>query len=234
MAQLFITPYEKSGNTITITNPEIIDQCRKVLRLAIGKEISLQNSNGDSSTRHTITITEIKQNIKGTITEEKTVNKPKQTTIMAVAMPNKRDKIELIVQKLAEIWIDQIIFWPSERSIIKERNTKKAERVSKIAKEATEQSRNRFLPEIKFSSTPIVSDTAEYVIFDKTEWSEQQFHKNSSAPLICGIVGPEWGLSSKDHQIRANTKHHIQQLWSGILRTETGAIVGWRLIKNMQ
>ena len=103
MAQLFITPYEKSGNTITITNPEIIDQCRKVLRLAVGKEISLQNSNRDSSTRHTITITEIKQHIKGTITEGKTVNKPKQTTTMAIAMPNKRDKIELIVQKLAEI-----------------------------------------------------------------------------------------------------------------------------------
>ena len=152
---------------------------------------------------------------------------------MSIAMPNKRDKIELIVQKLAEIWIDQIIFWPSERSVIKEWNTKKAERVSKIAKEATEQSRNRFLPEIKFSTTPIVSNTAEYVIFDKTEWSEPQFHKNPSAPLICGIIGPEWWLSSKDYQLRANTKHHIQQLWSGVLRTETGAIIGWRLIKNM-
>ncbi|MEI6426134.1 MAG: RsmE family RNA methyltransferase [Candidatus Absconditabacteria bacterium] len=232
MAQLFITPYEKSGNTITITNPEIIDQCRKVLRLAVGKEISLQNTHGDSSTRHTITITEIKQHIKGTITEEKITSKPTQTTIMAVAMPNKRDKIELIVQKLAEIGIDQIIFWPSERSIIKEWNAKKAERVSKIAKEATEQSRNRFMPEIKFSNTPILSDTTEYVIFDKTEGSDQQFHKNPSAPLICGIVGPEGGLSSKDHQLRAHTKHHVQQLGSGVLRTETGAIIGGWLIKN--
>lgn len=64
MSQLFITPYQKSGNTITITNPEIIDQCRKVLRFGIGKEIFVQNTNGESSIRYTINITAIKENIK--------------------------------------------------------------------------------------------------------------------------------------------------------------------------
>ncbi|MBO4516461.1 RNA methyltransferase [bacterium] len=56
-------------------------------------------------------------------------------------MSNKRDKIELIVQKLSEIGIKHIYFWPSERSVIKEWNEKKAERLNKIAKEAIEQSR---------------------------------------------------------------------------------------------
>ena len=60
---------------------------------------------------------------------------------MIVSMPNKWEKAELIVQKLSEIGIDKIIFWPSERSIIKERNGKKEERLQKIIKEAVEQSR---------------------------------------------------------------------------------------------
>lgn len=232
MSQLFITPYEKSGDTITITNPDVIEQCRKVLRLGIGKEISLQNTNGISSTRHTITITEIKEHIKGMIVQERNQKKLDQMRIMAIAMPNKRDKIELIVQKLSEIWIDQIIFWPSERSVIKERNEKKAERLLKIVKEATEQSRNRFMPEITFSTTPILDNDTEYIIFNKQDGAENTFKIQNSTSKICGIIGPEWGLTEKDLTLFQETKHHIQQLWDGILRTETGAIIGGWLIKN--
>jgi RsmE family RNA methyltransferase len=60
---------------------------------------------------------------------------------MIIAMPNKRDKIELIIQKLTECGLNQIIFWPSERSILREWNPKKEERLHKIIEEAVEQSR---------------------------------------------------------------------------------------------
>ena len=60
---------------------------------------------------------------------------------MIIAMPNKWDKIELIVQKLTECGVDQLLFWASERSVIKEWNPKKEERLHKIIKEAVEQSR---------------------------------------------------------------------------------------------
>jgi 16S rRNA (uracil1498-N3)-methyltransferase len=55
-------------------------------------------------------------------------------------MPNKRDKAEMIVQKLTEIGINFIVFWPSERSVIRDINTSKMERLEKISKEAVEQS----------------------------------------------------------------------------------------------
>ena len=60
---------------------------------------------------------------------------------MLIAMPNKREKSELIVQKLTEIGIQNIYFWPSERSVIRQWNEKKAERLDKISHEALEQSR---------------------------------------------------------------------------------------------
>jgi RsmE family RNA methyltransferase len=61
---------------------------------------------------------------------------------MLIAMPNKREKAELIVQKLSEIGIDQLRFRAAERSVLKRESfLKKAERLRKIAKEAVEQSR---------------------------------------------------------------------------------------------
>ncbi|MEI8252333.1 MAG: 16S rRNA (uracil(1498)-N(3))-methyltransferase [bacterium] len=59
---------------------------------------------------------------------------------MIICMPNKRDKAEMIVQKLTEIGINSIVFWPSERSVIRDINLSKMERLEKISKEAVEQS----------------------------------------------------------------------------------------------
>ena len=70
---------------------------------------------------------------------------------MIIAMPNKREKAELIVQKLTEIGVNEIIFRPSERSVVKVWNENKATRLEKIMKEALEQSRGRHLPKISFA-----------------------------------------------------------------------------------
>jgi 16S rRNA (uracil1498-N3)-methyltransferase len=60
---------------------------------------------------------------------------------MLIALPNKREKVEFIVQKLSEIGIDKILFRATERSVITQWNERKANRLYKIAKEAVEQSR---------------------------------------------------------------------------------------------
>lgn len=59
---------------------------------------------------------------------------------MIVALPNKFEKLELMVQKLAEIGIDHITCRPSKRSLIKGVPEKKYARLHSIAREATEQS----------------------------------------------------------------------------------------------
>lgn len=56
-------------------------------------------------------------------------------------MPNKFEKAELIVQKATEIGVDEIIFRPARRSVIREFPEKKIMRLLVIAKEATEQAR---------------------------------------------------------------------------------------------
>jgi len=111
--------------------------------------------------------------LEGTIVSEQQYKIPQEKRSMIVSMPNKRDKVELIVQKLTECALDQIIFRPSERSVIKERNTKKAERINKIIKEAVEQSRGRTIPELHFATDikEYLKDT-EVIIFNKTVTKE--------------------------------------------------------------
>jgi hypothetical protein len=46
--QLFISEYTKKGPTITIANPDILSQVRKVLRAKIGDIIWIQNSKNES------------------------------------------------------------------------------------------------------------------------------------------------------------------------------------------
>jgi 16S rRNA (uracil1498-N3)-methyltransferase len=88
---------------------------------------------------------------------------------MIISMPNKREKAEMIVQKLTEIGVSEIIFRPSERSIIREWNDKKAIRLEKIMKEALEQSRGRRLPKITFclNIENYLKDN-HVIIFDKS------------------------------------------------------------------
>ena len=89
---------------------------------------------------------------------------------MIVCMPNKWDKAEIIVQKLTEIGINHIVFWPAERSVIKLSNTSKLERCEKISKEALEQSWGRCLPKIEFVyGLKDVIPSSGLIVFDKRE-----------------------------------------------------------------
>ena len=92
----------------------------------------------------------------------------KNSITMFIAMPNKREKAELITQKLTEIGVDEIIFRPAERSVIKQRNEKKAERLRKIAQEATEQSRGIRIPKItRCEKVKEAYEGKEVIVFDR-------------------------------------------------------------------
>ena len=141
--QLFVTEYKKNGTSITIADTDLLSQLRKVLRSSIGDVIWVQSPKYElKKTRYEVRI-EVwdKKIVEGTIISEHVHATPNETKTIIVAMPNKWDKVELIVQKLTECGLDQIAFWPSERSIIREWNSKKEERLHKIIKEAVEQSR---------------------------------------------------------------------------------------------
>lgn len=239
--QLFVTEYKKQWTTVIVSNPEILLQVRKVLRAKIGDKIYIQSpSNEEVKTRYEIEIEQRNdKDIQWKIISEHIHESTPETKSMIISMPNKRDKIELIVQKLTECGLDQIIFWPSERSVIKERNPKKEERLQKIIKEAVEQSRGRNIPELHFATDikKYLQDT-EVIVFDKTGTKTQETKPSPKSQVpnpksqITGIIWPEGGLTPKDYQTFEWTEYTIYGLGETVLRTETAAIVWGRLLKN--
>lgn len=234
--QLFITDFEKKWSDIKINNKEIINQVKNVLRMRTWETFFIQKEN----IRYEIILSDRDDKyIYGKVIKDISFNWKKNDKWIAISMSNKREKIELITQKLSEIWIKKIYFRPSERSIIRERNEKKIERINKIAKEAVEQSRWRFLPEIKFEKD--ISKAIKWknlIIFDKKEsisenWNNFFINKkeNKISAETIWIIWPEWWLTENDYK-NFWTNYKIISLWETVLRTETASIIAARIINS--
>lgn len=225
--QLFITDFEKKWDKIKLSDNEIIWQIRKVLRMKIWDIFFVQNENK----RYKMQISDRDdKNIFWNIIEYIEYPEPINEIWMIIAMSNKRDKMETIVQKLSEIWIKYIYFRPSERSIIRERNDKKLDRLNKISKEAVEQSRWRYLPKITFENdTSKIIEWKNIIIFDKpNNFNSQEFLEKK--PTLW-IIWPEWWLTENDYK-KFWEKIKTVSLGDTVLRTETASIIAARYLKN--
>lgn len=216
--------------------PELISQLRKVLRIQKWDKICVQCSSKEWTTRFELSILDwTDKNLETEIISSKDFELDERNVSMLIAMPNKREKAELIVQKLTEIWVLNIYFWVSEHSIIRQRNEKKAERLHKISHEAVEQSRWIQLPEIKFlKSERELKDFANWksVIIANMNWLPYWELGNIESNGICGVIWPEGWFSEKD--LKLFDKAKIIDLWKNVLRMETASIILWWILKNMK
>ena len=225
----------KWNNIELFSVPELLSQLRKVLRIKKWDKICIQYSDNKWTTRYELSIQDwADKDLTGEIISSQTFSFPEKNISMLIAMPNKREKAELIVQKLTEIWVQNIYFWVSEHSIIHQRNEKKAERLDKISREAVEQSLWIQLPEIKFlKSENELKDFVDWknVILANMDWLPYWELAKIECDDLCGVIWPEGWFSPKDLKFFDNTK--IVDLWENVLRMETASIVLWWLLKNM-
>lgn len=215
--------------------PELVAQLRKVLRIKKWDKICVQYSSKEWTTRYELSIqNRTDEDLTGEIISRQTFSFSKKKVEMLIAMPNKREKAELIVQKLTEIWVQDIYFWVGEHSIIRQRNEKKAERLDKISHEAVEQSRWIQLPEIKFlKSENKLKDFVDWknVVIANMNWLPYWELAKIESNDLCGVIWPEGWFSEKDLKLFDWAK--IIDLWENVLRMETASIVLWWLLKNM-
>ena len=214
---------------------ELISQLRKVLRIQKWDKICIQYSEKDKTTRFELSVlNRTDKNLEAKIVSSKDFDLNKKNVSMLIAMPNKREKAELIVQKLTEIWVQNIYFWVSEHSIIRQWNEKKSERLDKISREAVEQSRWTQMPQIKFVKS---EDELKKIV----AWKSVTIANMAWLPYweigkiwdkdLFWVVWPEWWFSEKDLKMFENAK--IVDLWENVLRMETASIVLSRILKNM-
>lgn len=242
MAQLYITTRKEHWLEYLLTDQSIIHHITRVLRMKPADMFFLQNN--EWTLRVKVAIQKItKEQI--IVSKEEEISHPQyvqnQKRRMIVAMPNKFEKLELIVQKLAEIGIDTVIFWPSRRSLLKDIPPKKMERLQIIAREATEQSWWRHVPDVSFSSHISFFSSAEYLLFDYHEhlvgtvptylWN--CYKRSLPETDLRGIIWPEWWFDPEE--IRNMGPFFSAQVTLGdtVLRMETAAIVAGRRMKHI-
>ena len=228
--QLFITDFKQNWDKIIISNPEILEQTRKVLRMKIWDKFFVQKEN----TRYQLEISSCdKFSITGKILETilQTKDISNKNIWIVVAMPNKWSKAELIVQKLSEIWVDEIYFRPSERSVLKDWNNKKWERLQKISQEAVEQSLWWKLPKIEFVKNifPVLQNK-KIIVFDMVD--QKVIPSYDSQANIIWVVWPEWWFTQKDYESFWKNFDLIS-LGDTVLRMETASIVWAWSLRNL-
>lgn len=213
----------------TLVDKDIIHQCNKVLRVIPWDLVVFFD--GIDLIDHLYEIVCISQK-QMELMHIKDIEKEKQSRNINLfqAYPNKLGKMELIVQKNTEIWIEKIVFFLSEYS----QNTlfindKKISRLEKIAIEACEQSNNNIIPKLVFEkildfSTMIPSNTLCF----HTQWENALKLAEVSQDMgqnISILVWPEWWFSERE--ILTLWEQDVKMIWLGenILRSETVAMV---------
>ena len=145
----------------------------------------------------------------------------------------KEQKFDLILQKLTELGVKEIIPIAMERSIIKldkSKIDKKVERWNSICKEASEQSKRNIIPKV---SLPMTLNELVKLNYDKklvcSVKQKDNFinkylqFKDEYVKMII-VIGPEGGVSDKEEEILNNNDFISVSLGSRVLRVETAAI----------
>lgn len=146
---------------------------------------------------------------------------------VAVA-PMKGDKVELVVEKVVEIGIDQVVILaPTDHTVArwtKEKALQQMARHRRIARSAAMQSRRVFLPAVVGPVTldELLTDTAAFGVVG---WAEPG-GTAQVGEVDTLLIGPEGGWSTAE-MARATA---TVDLGATVLRAETAAIVGAALM----
>lgn len=137
-------------------------------------------------------------------------------------VPVKRDRAELVVQKLTEIGVDRIVVTTSERAVVRwdgDRADRHIERLRRVADEAVQQCRRLFVPTVEV--TPLADLLAAgAALADIGAAAEPAL----TAPVV---IGPEGGWTDRE---RSMATVPPVDLGEHVLRAETAAIVAGVLL----
>lgn len=217
---------------IKITDTELINQIRNVLKLKLGEEVLLGEGNGIEI------LASIKVIGKREIVLEKISEKinNNENTIQIILYQSivKRENFEFIAQKACELGVFKIFPIISERTIKTNLNL---ERIRIIMKEASEQSGRGIIPKCENITSfkeamKMALENDLNILFhpeSKVNLKEFKFPKNIKSIGI--FIGPEGGFSEQEVLEARKNSFNILNLGKLILRAETASITGISLVK---
>ena len=140
-------------------------------------------------------------------------------------------KFDLILQKLTELGIDNIIPVKTERSIVKldsKKEEKKQIRWETICKEASEQSHRVTIPKVQNVITlkQLLNEKKELNLICSLNENTKPLSEylNPNVKDILFVIGPEGGFTKKEEEFLIENGFESTTLGKRVLRVETAAI----------
>ncbi len=228
-ARLFYTDKLKTG-TISRLSEKQSHYTKNVMRLKAGDKISLFNSQDGEW--------DVKITDQGKIYTEFKVEKlsrpiTNENNIWLAFSPIKKVPQDLMIQKTTELGIQKFIPLLCERSVVRDINIKRAE---KIITEACEQSNRITVPKILdlqrlIDFVKTFPEDGKIIFCDINSNSNDLKNKLSKNNPICILIGPEGDFSEEERQFIINNKNVISiTLAKNILRSETAAIASTTIL----
>ena len=192
----------------------------KVMRIKEGESFSLFNDSGEWEAK----INEIKKGIVNFIIVKKLKNSENNSEIWLAFTPIKLNYLNFMIQKATELGVTKFIPILSERTMVRDLNS---ERLNKVIIEASEQSNRIKLPKleklVKFKDfVKLYKDTN--IVFGDLNSSNDQIKINKDSP-VCILIGPEGDFSENERKEILDLKNvKSLKINKNILRRETAAI----------
>lgn len=217
------------GATIDIVGEEA-RHAASVARVRVGERLYFGNGRGfvaEVVVRH-VSRERVEAEVRGIPSTPP--RSPRLTLVQALA---KSDRDERSVEAATEVGVDAVMPWQAERSVSRW-DAAKAERGrirwQSIAREATKQSLNPWLPAVlPLATTADVVTSSDGLVIVLDVSGEPLHHldpqKLARSSDIRVVVGPEGGLSQSERETFARSGAVIASLGPTILRTSTAGPV---------
>ncbi len=207
-------------NNTCIIEGEDVKHISKVLRCRVGEELEICDNDNNE---YICEITNIdKSQVNLNILKRVDIKRESDLKIKVYQGLPKGPKMEMILQKLTEVGVDEIILVQTKRTVVKvddKKEDKKIERWERIIYEAAKQSKRGKIPKLRG------------VLSFKEALADMKENDFNIAPYNIGIfVGPEGGF--EDTEINAIEEIGGQSVSLGprILRTETASLVASSIV----
>ena len=232
------TPVKGLGEIFSIseqTEPEIFFQLTKVLRTEVGQKLIIVPAQQQAPfyeyhyTAETVGKKELILKLTEKIANE---NELGFKLGLVLALPNKPDKLEFILQKAVEIGVGKIVLVEGDFSQLK--HQVRLERLQKIVVEAAEQSERAIIPELKLDGKmrnyldeweKNGGESKLVVAMERSGEAQEIFKNVQKSDGLEIVIGPEGGFSPEEKQLIAKLQLTCFSLGKRVLRMETAVIL---------
>lgn len=220
--RFFIPASVPSSGDFTVTDENLLNQWRNVLRMDVGDTLVVFDGGGEEAV---CTFAQLeKKSAMLSVTEYRKGIIPTREVTLFMALV-KRDNFELVLQKATELGVSRIVPVQTARSEKKGINRDRSE---KILREATEQSGRTTVPvlddEIRLADV-VKKYSVPLVALDPRGALSARDAQSMTLDKMGILVGPEGGFT--EEEISFFDEHTIPIVCTGktILRAETAAVV---------